>query len=110
MPYPHKFVKLTPEEAKKIEKVLKQLALARKWKRRDPLQAIYLSGWGVGEKGGKPAQKFTFQGIAKYLGVTYRTVKNWVYRYRKEGLEGFIAWVNRPGPTPPLRGRRGKNP
>ncbi|MDI6788791.1 MAG: helix-turn-helix domain-containing protein [Planctomycetota bacterium] len=97
MPFPHKFITLTPEEAKKIEKELLRLALARKWRKRDPLQALYLSGWGVGVRGGRGARRITFQGIAKYLDVDYSTVKRWVALYDKIGIDAFIKWINRPG-------------
>jgi len=99
MPYPHSFITLTPEEQARLKKESERLARVRKWKRRLPLQALYLSN-----------EKKTFRDIAEYLGVDYSTVRNWVYRYRKcgtqtparrGGLEGFIAWVNRPGPKPP---------
>jgi len=92
MPYPHKFITLTLEERERLEKELQRLTLLRRWKRRKPLQTLYLSD-----------QKKTFRSIAEYLGVSYRTLRGWVYRYRREGLEGIISWVNRPGPNPPTR-------
>jgi hypothetical protein len=85
MPYPHKFIKLTPEEREKIKRELKRLARLEKWKKRKPLQALYLSD-----------QKKTISSIAKYLEKTNRTVRGWFYRYEKEGLDRFIKWVNRP--------------
>ena len=90
MPYPHTYIKLTPEEKKKIEKEIERLTLLRQWKKRKPLQALYLSN-----------KKKTFKNIAEYLGVDYSTIRNWVYRYRKERLEGLISWINRPPPVPP---------
>ena len=80
MPYPHTYIKLTPEEKEKITKELKRLLLAGQHNKRKPLQALYLSD-----------QKKIFQDIANYLGVSYRTVKRWVYRYKKSGLNSFIS-------------------
>ncbi|MDI6788470.1 MAG: helix-turn-helix domain-containing protein [Planctomycetota bacterium] len=98
MPYPHKYITLTPEEKKRVVDEIKRLTLARRWKRRRPLQMLYFSD-----------QKLPFRAIADTLIVSYSTVCNWVYRYRREGLEGFIAWVNRPGPIPPKRRQVPKN-
>jgi CRP-like cAMP-binding protein len=80
MPYPHYFVKLTPDEKKRIAKEIERLTLLRQWKKRKPLQALYLSN-----------ERKPFRDIAKYLGVSYRTVKRWVYRYKKSGLDCFIS-------------------
>ena len=86
MPYPHQYITLTPEEKKRIEKEIERLTLLRKWEKRKPLQMLYLSD-----------QKTTFRDIANYLGKSYFTICKWVYRYRKEGLDGFILWINRSG-------------
>ncbi|MFH0888750.1 MAG: helix-turn-helix domain-containing protein [Planctomycetota bacterium] len=86
MPYPHYFVKLTPEEKKRIAKEIERLTLLRQWKKRKPLQTLYLSD-----------QKKTFRDIANYLGKSFTTIRRWVYRYRKDGLEDFIRWLNRSG-------------
>ena len=80
MPYPHVYITLTPEERQRIKQELQRLAALKKWNKRKPLQALYLSG-----------QKKIFQDIANYLGVSYRTVKRWVYRYKKSGLDSFIS-------------------
>lgn len=95
MPYPHYFIKLTPEEEKRIEKEIERLTLLRKWEKRKPLQALYLSN-----------EKKILKDIAKYLKVDYSTVRNWFRRFRKQGLDGFIRWINRPGPIPPKRQAR----
>ncbi|MFH0889040.1 MAG: helix-turn-helix domain-containing protein [Planctomycetota bacterium] len=86
MPYPHTYIKLTPEEKKRIEKEIERLTLLRQWKKRKPLQVLYLSD-----------QKKTFRDIAEYLGKSFDTIRRWVYRYRKDGLEDFIRWLSRPG-------------
>jgi hypothetical protein len=86
MPYPHKYITLTPEEREKIKKELYRLLMARKYKKRKPLTALYLSD-----------QKKTISSIAKYLEKTNGTVRNWFYRYEKEGLDGLILWINRSG-------------
>ena len=86
MPYPHQFITLTPEELEKITIELKRLALQSKWKKRRKLQALYFSN-----------MKVTFSDIAKNSRVHYTTVRRWVYRYQKDGLENFIRWLNRPG-------------
>lgn len=86
MSYPHKYLFLTPEEKKKIEDEIKRLTIAHQWRKRYPLQALLFSN-----------QKMTFKNIANTLGVDYSTVRDWVYRYRKKGLDGFIEWINRPG-------------
>ncbi|MBI5778266.1 MAG: helix-turn-helix domain-containing protein [Planctomycetes bacterium] len=65
---------------------MKRLLLAGKYQKRKPLQVLWLSD-----------QKKTFKDIANCLGKSFDTVRRWVYRYRKDGLEGFIRWLNRPG-------------
>jgi hypothetical protein len=85
MPYPHKYITLTPEEREKIKKELYRFLMARKYKKRKPLQALWLSN-----------EKKTLSSIAKYLEKSNRTVRRWFYRYQKEGLERFIKWLNRP--------------
>ncbi|MBI4712738.1 MAG: helix-turn-helix domain-containing protein [Planctomycetes bacterium] len=79
MSYPHTYIKLTPEEKKQIETEIQRLTYARQWKKRKPLQALYLSD-----------QHKTYQNIANYLVVSYRMVQKWMSRYRKQGLNGFI--------------------
>lgn len=86
MPYPHVYIHLTTEEREQISKELKRLLLAGKYQKRKPLQVLWLSD-----------QKKTFKDIANCLGKSFDTVRRWVYRYRKDGLEGFIRWLNRPG-------------
>lgn len=86
MPYPHAYITLTPEEKESIKQELQRLTYARQWRKRKPLQALWLSN-----------EKKTFRNISGYLEVDYSTVRNWVYRYRKEGLEGLISWMNRSG-------------
>ena len=80
MPYPHVYITLTPEERQRIKTELQGLAFLKKWNKRKPLQALYLSD-----------QKKTFQNIADYLGVSYTTVRGWIYRYRKDGVDDFIS-------------------
>jgi len=75
MPYPHTYIKLFPEEKKRIEKEIERLTLLRKWKKRKPLQTLYLSN-----------EQKPFRDIADYLKVSYSSVRQWVYRYKKEGL------------------------
>lgn len=79
MSYPHVFITLTPEERQRIKTELQRLAALKKWNKRKPLQAIYLSD-----------QKKIFWDIANYLGVNYRTVQRWIAKYREEGLAAFI--------------------
>ena len=79
MPYPHTFITLTPEERQRIKAELQRLAALKKWHKRKPLQALYLSD-----------QRKTFRDIAKYLGRDYSTIRRWVYRYEKSGLDSFI--------------------
>ncbi|MBI4712590.1 MAG: helix-turn-helix domain-containing protein [Planctomycetes bacterium] len=79
MPYPHVYIKLTPEERGKITRELKRLLLAGQHKKRKPLQALWLSD-----------QQKTFEDISRSLGVTYRTMQRWIARYRKSGIGGFI--------------------
>jgi predicted transcriptional regulator len=86
MPYPHKYITLTPEEREKIKRELERLTRLEKWKKRKPLQALYLSD-----------QKKTISSIAKYLGKSHWTIRRWIYLYRKKGLEEVIEWINRPG-------------
>ncbi|MFH0887624.1 MAG: helix-turn-helix domain-containing protein [Planctomycetota bacterium] len=79
MPYPHTYIKLTPEEKKQIKDELQRLTYLKQWKKRHPLQALYLSD-----------QKKPFQDIANYLDVSYMSVRRWVYKYRKFGLNTFL--------------------
>jgi len=84
MPYPHTFITLTPEERQRIKTELQRLVALKRWKKRKPLQALWLSD-----------QKKTYKNIANYLEKSYFTICKWVYRYRKDGLDGFIRWLNR---------------
>ena len=84
MPFPYCYITLTSEEREKISRELKRLLLAGKHNKRKPLQALWLSD-----------QKKTFRNIANYLEKSYFTICKWVYRYRKDGLDGFIRWLNR---------------
>jgi len=84
MPYPHTFITLTTEAQQRIKIELQRLVALKKWKKRKPLQALWLSD-----------QKRIFRDIANYLKVDYRTVKRWVSRYRKSGLNGFISVPDR---------------
>lgn len=79
MPYPHVFIKLTEEERKIVNDELKNLAIAGNYKKRRPLQILYLSDSGI-----------TFSGICTRLGFSYATVRRWIYRYKKEGLKPFL--------------------
>ena len=86
MPYPHVFITLSPEERQRLKQELQRLALLKKWHKRKPLQALYFSD-----------QKKIFHDITRYLGKSNRTLRRWIYRYRKDGLDGFIRWLNRSG-------------
>ena len=79
MPYPHTFITLTPEERLRLKAELQRLVTLKKWKKRKPLQALYLSD-----------QKKIFRDIANSLGVSYTTLRRWIYKYRKNGLDAFI--------------------
>lgn len=82
MPYPHTFITLTPEEKKQIKDEMQRLTYLKQWKKRKPLQALYLSD-----------QKKPFQDIANYLKVTHRTIQRWIAKYRKEGLNAFLTRI-----------------
>ena len=86
MPYPHTYITLTAEEKEKVKQELQRLAYARQWRKRKPLQVLYLSN-----------EKKTFANIALCLDKSYSTIRRWIYRYQKVGLEGFIKWLNRAG-------------
>jgi len=79
MPYPHTFITLTSEERQRIKTELQRLVTLKKWHKRKPLQALYLSD-----------QKKIFRDIANYLKVTHRTVQRWIAKYRKDGVNTFI--------------------
>lgn len=79
MPYLHKFIKLTPEQRKKVMSALKTFLLAGKSRKRKRLQSIYLSNDGM-----------TFGAISKFLRVSYRAVQKWAQKFREEGLEPFL--------------------
>jgi hypothetical protein len=80
MPYPYQYITLTPEQRKNIERELERLIRLRKWKKRKPLQALYLSN-----------EKKTISSIAKYLDKPYSTVCRWVALFKKEGLSAFVT-------------------
>jgi len=75
MPYPHQFIKLTPEEKKQIKIELKKLEVLGKSGKRKRLMAFCLSDKGE-----------TFRFISWYLDVSYRTVKRWISNYRQNGF------------------------
>jgi hypothetical protein len=82
MSYPHKFIKLTEQERKRIEAELRRCAMQGKLRERKRLQVIYLSGQGK-----------TFQEIQALLAkASYRSIKRWVSAYLKSGLDGLIKW------------------
>lgn len=75
MPYPHKFIRLTREQRWLVSTHLQRLAREGKNRERKHLQVIYLSNSGL-----------TFKQIMKRLNMCYRTVRNCVYTYEKDGL------------------------
>ena len=75
MPYPHAFIKLTPEEQVMVSDQLRRLAREGKIKERQHLQVIYFSNSGL-----------TFQQIMKRFEISYMMVRRCIYAYRKEGL------------------------
>jgi len=75
MPYPHKFIKLTREQQWWVSAHLQQLAREGKYRERNRLMVIHLSN-----------QRLTFRQIMKRLDISYRTVKNCVYIWEKEGI------------------------
>jgi hypothetical protein len=79
MPYPHKFIKLTPAQKKQVDQALKHFVITHQYRRRKRLQIIYLSDQGK-----------TFREISRRLGVSYRTVKRRVSLYQKEGLDPLL--------------------
>jgi len=79
MPYPHQFIKLTDEEEKLIARELQTFSIKGQSKKRRRLQSVWLSDSGL-----------TYQEISKRLGVSYRSVKQWLSNYRKRGIEPFI--------------------
>ena len=80
MPFPHVFIKLTDEERKQISRELQAMALKGQWRRRNRLQAVWLSDKG-----------HTFKQINTILNVTYQSVKMWVALYQKVGLDEYLA-------------------
>ncbi|MBI5778675.1 MAG: helix-turn-helix domain-containing protein [Planctomycetes bacterium] len=79
MPYPHQFIKLTPEEKKKVSFWLERYALIGRYNKRRRLQILYLSDQQIG-----------FKRIAQRLKYHYDTVRWNIYLYRKQGLKPFI--------------------
>jgi len=79
MPYPHAFITLTPAERERIKQELQRLAGLHQWKKRKPLQSLYLSD-----------RKMPYRNIANYLKVSYMSVRRWIYQYRKDGLNTFL--------------------
>ncbi|MBI4712073.1 MAG: helix-turn-helix domain-containing protein [Planctomycetes bacterium] len=79
MPYPHRYIKLTDDQRRQVKWKLQELLMAGKSRARTKLQAIWLSDRGD-----------TFSGIARHSGRTYRTIQNWMRRYRAMGFDAFI--------------------
>lgn len=79
MPFPHKFIKLTPEQKKQVEQALKHFAITGQYKKHRRLQFVYLSN-----------ERLTFQQISKRLGVSYRMVQKWYLKYRQKELGAFL--------------------
>ena len=79
MSYPHQYIKLSEEEQKRITRELQNFAIKWKFRKRRRLQAVWLSHSGL-----------TYQEISKRLGITYRSVKQWLSTYRKKGIEPFL--------------------
>ena len=80
MPYPHKFIKLTDDERKKINQELQVMAMRKQFRKRRRLQAISLSDSG-----------FSYDEISQRLDSSYWTVQLWISTYRKLGLDKFLA-------------------
>ena len=80
MPYPHRYITLSPEERNRISRLLQELSINRQYRKRIRLQAIWLSD-----------QKQTYLQISQNLNVTYQSVKMWIAAYRKVGLDEFMA-------------------
>ncbi|MEW6027325.1 MAG: helix-turn-helix domain-containing protein [Planctomycetota bacterium] len=80
MPYPHTYIKLSPEEKSRISRELEQMALKGKHRKRKRLQAVWLSNSGL-----------TYEEISQRLDVTYQSVKMWILAYKKLGIDEFLA-------------------
>ena len=80
MPFPHKFIKLTDEERKRISRELQAMALKGQSRKRKRLQAVWLSDSGL-----------TYEQICQRLDTSYWAVQLWITTYQKLGLDGFLA-------------------
>jgi transposase len=80
MPYPHTYIKLSPDEKSRISRELEQMALKGEHRKRKRLQAVWLSNSGL-----------TYQEICQRLDVTYQSVKMWITAYKKLGLSEFLT-------------------
>ncbi len=79
MPYPHKYIHLTPAEREKIAAELKRLVIAHQFKARRRLQVIYLSDSGL-----------DYQQISERLNMPYMTVRRCIYAFKKEGFSAHL--------------------
>ena len=81
MPYPHSYIKLTPQERTRITTEITRLFVAGEIITCKRLQAIFLSCNG-----------YTYSQIGRSLDVSYLSIKRWVSIYRKEGLAGLLRY------------------
>ena len=79
MPYPHQFIKLTPEEKKQVSFWLERYVVTGQHKKRRRLQVLWLSDEGL-----------TYESISQRIGLSYQRVRELIYLYRKAGLNSFI--------------------
>ena len=79
MPYPHSFIKLTPEEKKIVSYKLSQYSQQGRYKQRRRLRVLWLSDMGL-----------TFDQIARQTNFSFVWVRKLIYLYKKEGLTPFI--------------------
>ena len=72
MSYPHKFIKLTRPEEKRLWDEMQACLKAGKDRKYKRLKGIWLS-----------SKRLTFDQIAEISDVPYRTVQRWVSKYRQ---------------------------
>jgi len=80
------FVKLTPDEVKKVKKLMRDAKDARLYQRAQIIWLSYL--------------KKKVPEIAKIVGLEEHAVRRWIRRYEEEGIEGF---TDKPRPGRPRK-------
>lgn len=96
MPFPHSYIKFTDAEVEIVKQELERYAVEGRFKKHTPLVILYLSHIGK-----------NYQQISEstHPPLTIRTIRRWIYRFRKEGLKPFVHPDILPPPNRPEGGQ-----